>query len=361
MNVGTAIIFQNRDRARADTQVYIDDLRLADLAEPLGFDSLWSVEHHFTDYTMVPDCTQFLSYMAGRTQRIQLGSMVIVLPWHQPIRVAEELAMLDHLSNGRTLLGIGRGIDRVEYEGLGIDQNTSRQRFTESAEAVLEALETGVMEYDGEFVQQVRREIRPAPFKSFHGRTYAAAVSPESAEIMARLGIGVLVIPQKPWEQHGEDLINYRAHFRKLHGRDAPAPIAVCWVMCHEDEGRAREMAEHYLVDYYLEAAKHYELGGYQFDSMKGHEEYARWSANMRKSSTQDIADFFLDLQVWGTPDQCFEKIMDIRAKFGNNKFVGVFNYANLPIDDAEANMRLFAEQVMPRIREVPDVEMRAA
>ena len=89
MKVGMASIFQNPGRQRPDHEVYREELRLAELAEPLGLDSIWSVEHHFTDYTMCPDVLQFLTYMAGRTHRASLGSMVVVLPWHHPVRVAE--------------------------------------------------------------------------------------------------------------------------------------------------------------------------------------------------------------------------------------------------------------------------------
>ena len=115
MHVGYAPLFQNPGNALSDAEVYAQELRLAEMAEPLGFDSVWSVEHHFTDYTMCPDVLQFLSYMAGKTQRVKLGSMVVVLPWHDPVRVAEQIVMLDHLSGGRVILGLGRGLARVEY------------------------------------------------------------------------------------------------------------------------------------------------------------------------------------------------------------------------------------------------------
>ena len=200
MHVGMAVIFQGAGEGRTDRNVYRNELRLADLAEPLGYESIWGVEHHFTDYTMCPDVLQFLTYCAARTQRIQLGSMVVVLPWHDPMRVAEQVVMLDHMSNGRLVLGIGRGLGRVEFEGFGVNQEESRGRFVESAQMILQGLERGVCEFDGTFVKQRRREIRPRPFKSFRGRTYAAAVSPESSVIMAELGIGILIIPQKPWE-----------------------------------------------------------------------------------------------------------------------------------------------------------------
>src|SRR5262245_38876498 len=210
MHVGMGVIFQGQGEGRTDRNVYRNELRFADLAEPLGYESLWGVEHHFTDYTMCPNVLQYLTYFAGRTQHIQLGSMVVVLPWHDPLRVAEEVIMLDHLSNGRVMLGIGRGLGRVEFEGFGVNQGNSRDIFVEATQMLLQGLEHGYCEFDGKFVKQPRRELRPRPFKSFRGRTYAAAVSPESSEIMARLGIGLLIIPQKPWDMVAEELNAYR-------------------------------------------------------------------------------------------------------------------------------------------------------
>ena len=159
MHVGISTIFQNDQRAIPDHEVYRNELRLADLAEPLGYESIWGVEHHFTGYTMCPDVIQFLTYMAGRTEKALLGSMVAVLPWHDPMRVAEEVSMLDNISNGRVILGIGRGLGRVEFEGFGLDMSQSRARFTESAEMILEGLETGYCQYDGEIIKQPRRDI----------------------------------------------------------------------------------------------------------------------------------------------------------------------------------------------------------
>src|SRR5438045_7067693 len=117
MHVGMSAVFQGFGGTLSDKEVWAADLALADLAEPLGFESVWGVEHHFTDYTMCPDVLQFLTYVAGRTQRAQLGSMVVVLPWHDPMRVAEEVAMLDTISDGRLILGLGRGAGKVEFEG----------------------------------------------------------------------------------------------------------------------------------------------------------------------------------------------------------------------------------------------------
>ncbi|HXG17737.1 MAG TPA: LLM class flavin-dependent oxidoreductase [Methylomirabilota bacterium] len=116
MKVGVALAMQNPHCQQPDYQVYWHERRLADLTEPLGFDSFWTVEHHFDDYTMAPDVCQFLTSMAGRTSRIKLGTAVIVLPWHDPVRVAEQMAMLDILSEGRLLIGFGRGAARIESD-----------------------------------------------------------------------------------------------------------------------------------------------------------------------------------------------------------------------------------------------------
>src|ERR1700757_2294063 len=226
MHVGYAPVFQNPGNALPDAEVYRQELRLAEMAEPLGFDSIWSVEHHFTDYTMCPDVLQFLTYMAGKTQHVKLGTMVIVLPWHDPIRVAEQVSLLDHLSGGRLILGLGRGLARIEYEGFRLDQNEGRSRFVEYAQLVLNALESGYME-GGEITRQPRRAIRPFPSRSFRGRTYAAAVSPESVPIMAKLGIGLLVIPQKPWDSVKQDFDNYHRTWREMNGA-MPIPKPFC-------------------------------------------------------------------------------------------------------------------------------------
>jgi alkanesulfonate monooxygenase SsuD/methylene tetrahydromethanopterin reductase-like flavin-dependent oxidoreductase (luciferase family) len=354
MHVGTAVIFQGTDTSRSDHDVYVNELRLADLAEPLGFDSIWGVEHHFTSYTMCPDVLQFLTYCAGRTTNLQLGSMVVVLPWHDPIRVAEQLVVLDHMSNGRVIFGIGRGLGRVEFEGFGVDQEESRDRFVESARMILEGLEAGHFEFDGTYVKQARREIRPAPFRSFRGRTYAAAVSPESSEIMARLGIGILIIPQKPWDQVATDLNNYRTVYRDVNGSDAPAPICAGWTLCDDDADRAEARAREYIGGYWKTVLEHYELVGDHLTRMKGYESYGRMQQIVSAPGGADtMIDFFLGLQVWGTPEQCYEKIMDVRARTGADSFVGVFSYAGMPYEIAEQNMRLFARDVMPELRKV--------
>ena len=349
MHVGLSVIFQGTS-GRPDREVYEADLALAHLAEPLGFDSVWGVEHHFTEYTMCPDVLQFLSYMAGRTSRVQLGSMVVVLPWHDPIRVAEQVAMLDNLSGGRVILGLGRGLGRVEFDGFRVPMSESRERFVEAAQMILRGLEEGTVEHHGRYVDQPRRDLRPAPFASFRGRTYAAAVSPESSRIMAELGIGILVIPQKPWEDVLVELDAYRTIHREVNATEAPPPVGVAWVFCDPDPGRAGELGHRYIGGYYESVLRHYELAAGHLSKTGGYEYYGRMSEKLQKHGTDVSSRFFTDLQVYGTPAQCLDRIHDIRGLIGNDTFVAVCSYAGMPADECERYLRLFASEVMPAL-----------
>jgi alkanesulfonate monooxygenase SsuD/methylene tetrahydromethanopterin reductase-like flavin-dependent oxidoreductase (luciferase family) len=358
MHVGMGVIFQGEGEGRTDRNVYRNELRFGDLAEPLGFESLWGVEHHFTEYTMCPDVLQYLTYFAGRTQRIQLGSMVVVLPWHDPLRVAEQVVMLDHMSNGRFILGIGRGLGRVEFEGFRVDQEDSREIFVEATQMLLEGLERGYCAFDGRFVKQPRRELRPRPFKSFRGRTYAAAVSPESSEIMARLGIGLLIIPQKPWDMVATELNTYREIYRKVNGTEAPPPIVGAWTYCDENPDRAAEYGYKYIGEYWHTVVRHYELVGDHLTKMRGYESYKRMQELASAPGGVDaMTDFFVNLQVSGTPEQCYEKILDIQKRTGAEAFNAVFSFGAMPYDLVESSMRLFATEVMPELKRCIPIE----
>ena len=163
MRVGVQMIFQSwgYDQSVSDGQVVAEEIRLGELADELGYHALWPVEHHFNDYSFCPDNTVLLANMAARTKRILLGTGAVILPWNQPLRVAEKIALLDHLSDGRVLFGMGRGLARREYGGFGIPMDESRDRFDESARMILDALDTGYIEGDGPYFPQPRTPLRP--------------------------------------------------------------------------------------------------------------------------------------------------------------------------------------------------------
>ncbi len=353
MHVGMASIFQNpnNNKGVSDHSIYQQDISLALNAEQLGFESVWGVEHHFTDYTMTPDVTQFLAMIGGACKKIKLGTMVIVLPWNDPMRVAEKISMLDCMTDGRVILGVGRGLGRVEFEGFKVAMGESRERFIESADMIIQGLEQGYCEYDGDFIKQPKARIRPEPFRSFKDRTYAAAISPESSIIMAKLGIGILVIPQKPWEEHVKELESYNKLFMEAHGERAPNPYTAGWVMCNEDAGRAEAMARKYIGGYWESVVKHYEMTSNHFEETKGYEYYKVLRESIESQGLDAMTEFFMSLQVWGTPDMCYEKIKDIQAKTNSCGFTGIFSYAGMDADIAQKNMGLFATAVMPELK----------
>ena len=126
---------------------------------------------------------------------------------------------------------------------------------------MLEGLENGWMEGGGEYVSQPRRDLRPAPFKTFRGRTFAAAVSPDSMPVMAKLGVALLVVPQKPWEDVRKDFEVYRQFFREENaGAEAPPPLCAGFYFVDESADRAEEMARRYIAGYYHTVMKHYEF-----------------------------------------------------------------------------------------------------
>ena len=345
MKIGMTAVFHNPHDRRADGEVYGADLRLADLAEPLGFDSLWTVEHHFDDYCLSPDPFQMLTWFAARTERIQLGSMVVVVPWwHDPVRIAEKAALLDHLSKGRFILGLGRGAAWTEFEGFGVAMEESRERFIEASRMVLDGLETGVCEAEGNLVRQKRVAIRPKPRASFAGRRFGAAVSPESCDIMAELGLGMLIIPQKPWPAIVEDVARHRAAFLRCHGEEPPPCVTSLVVYCDESPERCREVSERWIHEQALNVIRHYDFSR---GAVKGYEAYGARSEEIVRSQ--------VELQIVGSPERCFEQLSAIQRRCGTDHFSGVFSFAGLPPDRAERSIRLFAKEVLPALQNLSE------
>ena len=351
MHVGYSVIFQGSDDTTQDATVYEDDIALAVQAEALGYDSIWSVEHHFTSYTMCPDPLTMLSYLAGRTSRVQLGSMVVVLPWHDPIRVAEQIALLDILSGGRTLMGFGRGAATVEYDGFRIPMGEARGRFVESAQLIIKALSHDEFEWDGEFYKIPRTSIRPRPISHPERRFHASSVSPESAEIMAKLGFGMLVVMQNEWPKAAEDVHKYRAITQSV-GHTPKPPIILTNVACAATREEAREWAVGYLGEKWDSIDNHYHFSDGHLSTVKGYESYGKLAKTYTKMKDPTFrskaTDFYVSIQIVGTPDDCIQQIAELRRLTGMDHLVTEFSFGSMPHHLAERNMRLFAGEVMP-------------
>jgi alkanesulfonate monooxygenase SsuD/methylene tetrahydromethanopterin reductase-like flavin-dependent oxidoreductase (luciferase family) len=353
MRVGVQMIFQSWGYGDiTDGKVVEEEVELGVLADRLGFAALWPVEHHFDDYSFCPDNTVLLAHMAARTTQIQLGTGAVILPWNQPIRVAEKLALLDHLSGGRALFGMGRGLSRMEYAGFGIAMDESRDRFDEASRMVLEALETGFIEGHGPHFPQPRTEIRPRPERSFRDRTYCVAMSPDSVEAAADLGARMVSFSQRPWADQAVSLATYRSRFEAAHGREPEPPMICDFVYCDEDRGRAEEVAHNHIAAYLASVMEHYELDSDHLKDLRGYESYGNAVDMMKAIGHEKLASMYLDVNVWGTPDDIIERLRARTEVLGDHDLTCCFRYAGLPYDMAEASMRLFGDAVLPVVQD---------
>lgn len=350
MKVGTDISVLAQE-GRPDAAVLAEHLALADLAEPLGFDSLFGLEHHFTGYSMSPSPLQLLSYYAAKTSRITLGTCVIVLPWHDPIRVAEQIAYLDLLCGGRCMFGFGRGAATKEYEGFRVPMEEARPRFAESAQLITKALRDEVFEWDGEFYKIPKMSIRPRPMSHPERRFYASSVSPESAEIMAKLGFGMMVIMQNEWNKAAADIQKYRDIAISV-GHTPTPPVILTNVSCAESRDEAQERALQYLGAKWDSIDNHYNFSDGHLANVKGYESYgatAKTYAKMKDPvARKKMTDFYVSIQIVGTPNDCIEQVAELQKLTGTNHIVCDFSYGGMPHHEGELNMRLFAKDVMP-------------
>jgi alkanesulfonate monooxygenase SsuD/methylene tetrahydromethanopterin reductase-like flavin-dependent oxidoreductase (luciferase family) len=349
MDVGLQMVFSSYGWTDvSDAQVWDEELRLARLAADLGFDVLWSVEHHFNDYSFCPDNLQLMSYLAAVCPEVGLGTAAVILPWHDPLRVAEQVAVLDHLSRGRLRLGIGRGLARREFAAFRTTMDESRERFDEASALILQALHTGVMEGAGPFYPQPRTEIRPRPTRSFAGRLYAVASSDDSVLAAARLDARMVMFADRPWPMRMPAIQKHRTLVRELHGKAADPPLLADFCVCTPTLDGAEALARQYMGTFVESNFYHYELLGPHFSTVKGYDAYAQKIALARELGMDGIVSAFMEAAVWGTPDRILRKLEERRGIVGDFELATSFRFGGTPYELAEAGLRLYAKEVLP-------------
>lgn len=197
-------------------------------AERLGYASVWLVEHHFTGFGQLTASLNYLSYLAARTSTMRLGTAVVVVPWHNPVLLAEEAATVDVISRGRLDLGVGRGYRYTEFHGFGIDEEEARSIFTEAMEVVRK----GWTERDRWSYKSDRWEfndviIEPPPVQQPHPPLWLAAANPDSVERAAREGYNLLLNQLSDFETIGESIRIYREAIEALGKPYDPMSVGV--------------------------------------------------------------------------------------------------------------------------------------
>lgn len=353
MHFGLLGIFQNYRGESNDAEIVRGELSLARLADALGFDSYWAVEHHFFDYSMCPDNLQWLAQVAGATERIQLGTGAVIMPWNDPYRVAAKMALLDQQSGGRALLGFGRGLSRREYAGFDLPMDEARGRFDQGTALVLEALNKGFFEADTEYWKRPKIELRPRPTRGFQDRVYSIGVSPDSAVQAAELGAQLMVLAQQPWEVFREQAYQpFVDRWRSL--RQTPAPVPLCGqlMFCDEDGDRARELGTRFVKEYFFTVVEHYEIAGEHFKGTKGYEYYGNAAEAISAMGLDAMAEMYASVNSFGTPEEIAEQLRGQKQILGVDHDVLVMvKYGSMSQAQAEHSTRLFAERVIPQFR----------
>jgi alkanesulfonate monooxygenase SsuD/methylene tetrahydromethanopterin reductase-like flavin-dependent oxidoreductase (luciferase family) len=356
MRVSVFLGFQGADWIRhdgdgttvRDGQVYDDNLYLADLLEPLGFDGLFQVEHHGTSYHMTSNPLALLYYMAGRTERLEMGTCVIVLPWNNPLRVAEELSVLDNLLRGRIIhIGVGRGSAPREYRYLGVEQSEASERFREGVEILRLALGQQGFSYEGRFHQVEQATTRPRPWSPGLGeRMYGALVSKPSLEPVARMGLDLMCTGGTSVATMTENCgIFNRA--RAEVGLPPTRPIIAVPGYCGTDPDDVADVTERAFGGYIDGSRRHYGFDdAQQFAGIKGYEQYGPGgSGNMRGG--HNPREDYLRSGVIGTPEECIEKIRMYQQVTSTDHLLLLHGVSGMSVKEAERSLRLFSEEVL--------------
>src|ERR1700741_544462 len=295
MDVGMIMVFASYGWDDcSDERVWDEEIRLARLAADSGFDVLWSAEHHFNDYSFVPDNLHLMAYLAGVCPGMSLGTAAVILPWHDPLRVAENAAVLDMLCKGKLRLGMGRGLARREFAAFRGSMDESRDRFDEAAPMIVNALRTGFIEGTGRYYPQPRIELRPRPKYSFDNRIYAVAASEESVEAAAKLGAHMVMFSDRPWPMRLPAIERNRELHRRFHGRAAPSMMITDFCVCGPNLAETEEQARRYMGKFVESNFHHYEFLGEHFSTVKGYDAYAQKAEIARKGGLDGAVAGFM-------------------------------------------------------------------
>ncbi len=327
-------------------EVYGHALAECRLADELGFDTVWLAEHHFSHYGICPSLAVLAAAVARETQRVRIGTAVVIAPFAHPIRIAEEWAMVDILSGGRLEFGLGRGYQPKEFAGLGVSMERTRERFDESLELIRQAWTRDRVTFEGEFYTVRDVAVLPKPLQKPHPPLWTAAVSPDTYTLAARRGLRLLTSPAfTPFDILRKNYDAYRAEWRATHGADGGEIILNKIIHVADSSRQAREdLREPIQWFFRTQADLIADPAGAPPDQYRF---YRRVRENLLSLSDEVALD---QAAIVGDPEEVADKIRAHSEALGVTYFMGAFSRGGLPHDKVTHSMRLFAEKVMPRL-----------
>lgn len=334
-------------------EVYRRNFEIIDLLEELGFDGVWGSEHHFRDYGLLPSITQALAYVAGRTEKLRLGTGIIVLPLHNPLRVAEEIAELDLISNGRVDFGVGRGYQAVEFEGHDISLSEARERFDEALDVILNLWSHDeVPAFSGEFSSHGALRLMPKHIQQPHPPIYVAAVSPETVERYAARGLPIIVDPATPFRK-----IAKAAEVWQSTATDAGHDVSdadlvasrVVWVAQTIDQ--AREDQERFDASFDRSRIFNERSAPIDKDTNEIAKGFEFWQGRYLKGGTVDTEFRWNQQEIIGDPERVIDQIKGLREAGYNHLMCDFGTIRPLEHEEMKNQIRFFAKEVMPEFR----------
>ena len=353
------------------------------LADEVGFDYLWFVEHHFlTGFSASPCPDLVFAALSQRTKQIRLGLGVVILPYHHPNRVAERVAMLDHLSEGRVDFGTGRSAP-YELTGMGIDPRDSREMWEESLAMVPKIWASDLFSYEGKYWQVPERQVLPKPYQKPHPPIWVAALQPSTYDLAADKGIGVLAFGSSA----PSSLEPYvRAYKERVKNADpVGAFVNDQWAsstlgICLEDDAEAKRMGAQSLKNFfgpdrpYVQGQKdiyaqllerwggvpeHLQANFSRYVALEGETEakenildYSGGAAIANKIWDEMDADTLCDraVVIAGNPDSCIEALKKHEAT-GIDQMMIMMQTESIPHEKVMESIELFGKYVIPEFK----------
>jgi alkanesulfonate monooxygenase SsuD/methylene tetrahydromethanopterin reductase-like flavin-dependent oxidoreductase (luciferase family) len=329
MKVGVLQFFSWPGRHGTLQDVFARALERIEIMDRGGFDAVWLAEHHFTTFSVCPSVHMLGTLAAARTKRLRIGTAVSLAALYHPLRLAEEVALLDMLSGGRVNWGAGRGFAHSEFNAFGIPPQESTERFHEAVDIVLKAWTDDKLSFEGKYFRFDNVEVLPKPLQKPHPPVWMAATSEPAVDWAASRGFSILMDPHASMAEIGAKRRRYTERLAAAgysdKGRDIPMArlIALAPTMAAAEE-IARRGAQ-WLIDAYA--------GPQHQKSVQAPRTYGG------KEPTQYYVD---DVILHGTPQSVVEQIARLREEIGLNYLMCA------PL--SRETFRLLADEVVPRL-----------
>jgi len=347
MKFGMLHLFES-PMGKTEYQVMKEQLDLMRSAEDLGFDSVWPAEHHFSDYGYCASPALSLAAIASVTKRIRLGTGIVVLPFHNPIRVAEEYAMLDLMSDGRVDFGVGRGYQPIEFAGFQVDQAKSRGIFNESLEVIMQAWTQERVNFKGVHFNIQDQVVRPKPLQKPHPPVWIAGLSEATFPMVGKWGCNLLCAPVFGFQgSSAAELLNsYRQALRAAGHDPATKEIgALCMVYCAETTAQARREFSESVMWYYRTIAKYIAPPAGQ-GPVKTYELYTKTRDLAASVSFEELLE--AGALICGDRDHCIEQITAMRERLGFTQLLCWTRLGGLDTKKVLKSMELMQKHVIP-------------